>query len=136
MSSKARVGLICCALLYLLCSPALAQTNIQFPPDCCQIGPTGAQVAGAVIGAAVVIGVIVYLAVPKQTTIEGCVTSSDGTPQIINERDHKSYLLLSDQFAIAPGQRMKLKGKKGKDKSGVRPLRVKKILKDEGTCTP
>ena len=80
MSSKGWVGLVCCAFWYLLCSPALAQTNIQFPPNCCQIGPTGAQVAGAVIGAAVVIGVIVYFAVPKQTTIEGCVTSSDGTP--------------------------------------------------------
>lgn len=90
--------------------------------------------AGAAIGAAAVITVIVYFSIPKQKTIEGCVASANGVITLTNEKDHRAYTLRSETVVVAPGQRLKLKGKKGKDKSGAWHLAAKKVLKDEGAC--
>jgi hypothetical protein len=76
----------------------------------------------------------VYLAIPKQKTIEGCVESADGVSRLSNEKDHHVYIILSDSAALKSGQRLKLKGKKSRDRSGALQFRVKKLVKDEGTC--
>jgi hypothetical protein len=91
-------------------------------------------VAGALIGAGAVIGVVVYLVIPKQKTIEGCVESTDGVSTLSDEKDHRVYVLVTDEVLVQPGQRLKLKGKKSKDNSGTRQLRVKKLVKNEGAC--
>jgi hypothetical protein len=131
MSGKLWIAHHLCACLCLASSPALAQSN-GFPNVA--IGPSKAEVVGAIVGSAVVIGLVVYLVIPKQKNIEGCVESTDGVARLTNEKDHHSYVLLADNIAFKPGQRLKLKGKKGKDKSGAWQFRVKKMVQDEGTC--
>jgi hypothetical protein len=91
-------------------------------------------VAGAAIGAAAVITTIVYFSIPKQKTIEGCVESANGSSMLTDDKDHRTYALLSDTIAIKPGQRLKLKGKKKKDQSETWHFQVKKLVKDEGPC--
>ena len=128
MSTKFWAGLLLAVSLCVASRPAIAQAGLG------QIGPSGAEVAGAIIGAAVVIGVVVYLVVPKQKTIEGCVQSANGVSTLSDDRDHRAYTLLTDEVAVQPGKRFRLKGKKGKDKSGTWQLHVKKVVKEEGAC--
>ena len=127
MLSKFRAGLFLCASLSVASHPAVAQNgssnNLDFPSF------TGIKV-GIVVGAVAVGGLVVYFVIPKQKTIEGCVESASGT----NEKDHRPYELISDTVVIRPGQRLKLKGKKRKDKSGAWQLRVKKFVRDDGAC--
>lgn len=84
LSSKVWIALLCAGLC-LASSPALAQSN-GFPNMA--IGPSKAEVVGAIVGAAAVIGLVVYLAIPKQKTIEGCVVSADGVARLTSEKDH------------------------------------------------
>ena len=131
MSSKFWAGRFLCASLSVASRPAVAQNgssnNLDFPSF------TGIKV-GIVVGAVVVGGLVVYLVIPKQKTIEGCVESASGMTVLTNEKDHRPYELISDTVVIRPGQRLKLKGKKRKDKSGAWQLRVKKVVRDDGAC--
>ncbi len=90
---------------------------------------------GIAIGAIVAIAIVVYLVVPKQTVIEGCVQSHDGGLQLKSDQHHYIYTLVPDKFSLQAGQRVSLKGKKGKKLSGTREFEVRKIVKEEGTCT-
>ena len=128
MPSKLWVRLLLCASLCVVSRPAVAQTGLG------HIGPSGAQVAGAIVGAAAVIGLVVYLVIPKQKTIEGCVAAVNSVSTLSNEKDHRAYVLLTDEVSVQPGHQFKLKGKKAKDKSGNWQFRVKKIVQDEGPC--
>ena len=128
MATKLFVAVLLCALLCLGSLPAVAQTGLG------RIGPTGAQVAGAAIGAAAVIALVVYLVIPKQKTIEGCLETADGVSRLSDEKDHHAYAILADNASLNSGHRLKLKGKKSKDKSGALQFRVKKVLEDEGAC--
>jgi hypothetical protein len=120
------------AMLCLVASPASAQiTNF---PNLGHIGPSNAEVAGAIIGAAAVVAVVVYLAIPKQTTIEGCAETVNGLSRITSEKDKRIYELVIGDLPIKEGERFKLKGKKHKDKSGQRQFTVKKIVADLGVC--
>jgi hypothetical protein len=111
--------------------PAVAQSsassNWNFPNF------TGIKI-GIVVGAVVVGGLVVYLVIPKQKTIVGCVESVNGVSTLNDEKDHRTYALLTDDVALQSGQRLKVKGKKSKDKSGAWRLRMKKLVKDEGAC--
>lgn len=91
---------------------------------------------GAIIGAAVVIGVVVYLVVPKHKTIEGCVEPDDGSGslRLTNKRENRRYILLRDKVDVQAGRSVVLKGKKRKTKSGDREFAVTKLVNDEGAC--
>jgi hypothetical protein len=84
------------------------------------------------IGAAAVIGVAVYLIIPKQSTIEGCIESGDGGLQITSPK--AVYILALDGFRLHAGQRVTVKGRRSKQKSGIRKFEVRKLVKDEGAC--
>jgi hypothetical protein len=111
--------------------PALGQ-NSGFQLG--QIGPSKGEIVGAIIGAAVVIGVVVYLVIPKQSTIGGCVESGDRGLWLRSEKDHRIYVLDTGRLSVQAGQRVILKGKKGKKSSGTREFEVRKLLQDEGSC--
>ena len=128
MSTKLCVGVLLCAFLSVGSFPAVAQTGLG------HIGPTGAQVAGAAIGAASVIALAVYLVIPKQKTIEGCLQTADGVSRLSDEKDHHVYTILADSATLNSGHRLRLKGKKSKDKSGALQFQVRKLLQDEGAC--
>jgi len=107
---------------------AAAQINLG------HIGPSGAEVAGAIIGAAVVIGVVVYLVVPKQSTLEGCVVNGGaGELRLTVASDKHEYDLIAGNFPLKPGERFRLKGKKHKSKTG-RVFTVKKVIQEQGVC--
>lgn len=132
-SNKLWVVVFLCGSLCLGSSHLTAQTS-GFPNGWGPIGPTKGEVVGIAVGAAAVIGLIVYLSIPKQKTIEGCVDYANSVKVLTNENDRHAYELVSDTVAVQPGHRLKLKGKKGKKVSGVRQFNVRKLVKDEGIC--
>jgi hypothetical protein len=127
MSQPIWVRVVLIAVLFLTCA-ASAQTGLG------GIGPSKGEIVGIAVGAAAGITLVVYLLIPKQKTIEGCVESADSGMRLIDEKDKRTYLLVTDKVSLQPGQRVALKGKKSKDKSGTRQFRVRKLLKDQGTC--
>jgi hypothetical protein len=128
MSSKLWIGLLLCASLCAASSPAPAQQTFG------HIGPSTGEVVGILVGTAAVIGLVVYLVIPKQKTIEGCVQSGEGGMRLTDDRDKHTYALVTDKVSLQPGRWVSLKGKKNKDKSGTRQFGVRKLVKDQGTC--
>ena len=97
----------------------------------------GKIIAAIVVGSAVVIGIsvyVIYKVIPKQKTITGCVEATDNSLRMTDAKDRKAYMLDSETFTIKPGQHLRVKGKKSKDKSGILRLSVRKIVKDFGAC--
>jgi hypothetical protein len=139
MTHRSSIVLLLCAALCVSCKPAFAQAG-QFP-DLGHIGPSKGEIAGILVGAGVVIGVVVYLVIPKHKTINGCVVSSDGGLRLTSDEDKQTYALTTNsengQFnrSLQPGRRVLLKGKRGKTKSGTRDFHVTELIRDEGTCS-
>jgi hypothetical protein len=128
MSQRIWGPVLLIAALCLTSAAANAQTGLG------GIGPSKGEIVGIAVGAAAGIALVVYLVIPKQKTIEGCVESADGGMRLTDEKDKRTYLLVTDKVSLQPGERVALKGKKSKDKSGTRQFRVRKLLKDQGTC--
>jgi len=126
---------ILCTVLFLNSSPAAAQQSGGFP-NLGGIGPSKAEVVGAIIGAAAVIGAVAYLVVPKQKTIEGCVEPDDvcGSLRLTNTKESRRYILLRNRADVQAGHSVVLKGRKKKVKSGDREFAVTKLLQDEVGC--
>jgi hypothetical protein len=98
------------------------------------IGPPKAEIVGAIVGAAAVITIVVYLAIPKQSTIEGCVESTEGGLRLTDDQQRHIYALATGNVNLQPGQRFTLKGKKGEKSSDAREFEVRKVVKTEGSC--
>jgi hypothetical protein len=92
---------------------------------------------GAVIGAAVgvgaVTGIVLYVTLHK-ASITGCTASEHGINSVIDEKDKLHYVLSDQNLKVEAGQRVKLQGKKRKDKSGNLTFQVKKIKREYGVC--
>ena len=116
------------ALLAVFSFSASAQTNWG------RFGPSGAQVAGAAVGAGTVIGVVLYLSLHRPS-ITGCIRSADNAYTITDQHGQLSYTVVNAATGLKPGERVKLQGKKKKDKSGNLTFRMKKIKHDYGPCT-
>ena len=128
MNTPRKIVLIV-ALLAVFSFSASAQTVWGFP------GPSGAQVAGAAVGTGAVIGIVLYLTLHRPS-ITGCVRSADSTYTITDQNGHLSYTVVNADTGLKTGERVKLQGKKKKDKSGNLTFRMKKIKHDYGPCTP
>jgi hypothetical protein len=100
-----------------------------------RIGPSGAEVAGAIAGVAVGATLILYF-VLRSPTITGCVQATDGSMALVNEKDKHAYPLVGNHLELKPGERLKLKGKKAKDKDRKPIFRVKNVDHDYGACKP
>jgi hypothetical protein len=87
---------------------------------------------------AVVITIVVLHESRKDRTITGCVNAAGSGMTITDEKDQQVYALSGNTVGIAPGERMKLKGKKvkskGPDKKAV--LVATSVTKDFGVCQP
>jgi len=124
------------ALIASLCFVTVAASaQVNGFPQLGHIGPSKGEVIGAAIGAGAVIALVVYLSVPKQATIEGCVETADGVSRLTDARDHRQYELVGSDVALKAGKQLRLKGKKHKTKTG-RQLLVKKLVEDKGGCQP
>jgi hypothetical protein len=97
-------------------------------------GPSGAQVAGAAVGAGAVIGIVLYLTLHRPS-ITGCIRAVDSTYTITDQNGQLSYTIVNAATGLKPGERVKLQGKKKKDKSGNLTFRMNKIKHDYGPCT-
>jgi hypothetical protein len=105
--------------------------------------PTGGQVAwiGVAIGAAgAAIGIGIYYAVRHNRSVTGCAVSGpNGTTAngmtLTSESDKQTYALTGDVAGIKPGDRVRVSGKKSKQKfAGVQQFLVEKVSRDFGAC--
>jgi PDZ domain-containing secreted protein len=116
------------ALMLGISFPVSAQSQkLQFP-----------SYKGAVIGAAVGVGagvavLVLYLTL-RNPAITGCMQSADGAFSLTDDKDHLSYALVDETSGLKAGERVKLKGKKKKDKQGKLSFHVTKVKKDYGSC--
>ena len=113
--------------------------------SCCVEAQSGSQIPdlkfpdykGAVIGAAIgvgaVTGIVLYVTLHKPS-ITGCTASENGINTVIDEKDKLHYALSDQDLKLAAGERVKLQGKKRKDKSGNLTFQVKKLKRDYGLC--
>jgi len=132
MSIKSWVVFVLCAALCGTATLSIAQTNPTV--DWGRIGPSNAEIAGIIIGAAAVIGVVIYVVIPKQKTIEGCVEAGDAGLTLKSEKNKTTYSLATGSISLQPGRRVTLKGKFEKKTTGLRGFEVRKLVKDEGAC--
>jgi hypothetical protein len=114
-------------LLAVFSRDASAQTGLG------RIGPTKAEVVGAAIGLGAIVTGILYLTLHK-AYITGCTQSADGASSLTDDQDGHTYALVDESSEVKAGKRVKLQGKKKKDKQGKRSFRVMKIKKDYGPC--
>jgi hypothetical protein len=117
-------------ILAAVSRPASSQTGLG------QIGPTNAEVAGVVVAAGAVVAVtavVLYATLHKQS-ITGCTRSVDGIASLTDEKDNLTYTLVNGESKLHPGERVTLRGKNKKDKSGNRMFKVSKIQHDYGPC--
>jgi hypothetical protein len=101
------------------------------------IGPSGAQVYGAIAGVAGVAVVGTILAVNhSHHTLKGCAFGGpDGLR--LQAGDSKIYNIEGDTAAIKAGDSVKLHGsrvKQAKDYSGNQAFKVEKLSKSYGPC--
>jgi len=135
VSSKISIVALLCVSFFANSRPASAQQVGGFP-NLGHIGPSTGEVVGVIVGAAVAIGVVVYLVIPKQKTIEGCIEVAEGGLRLTADRDKRVYSLeASSTVSLQPGQRVVLKGKLGKKHDGIRDFEVRKLTKDQGSCS-
>lgn len=116
-------------LLSVITWSASAQTGLG------NIGPSKGAIVGAAVGVAAVIGVVLYLTLHKPS-ITGCVRSVDGINTVTDENDKANYTVVDGAYQLKSGDRVKLQGKKRKDKSGNRTFQVNKFKRDYGPCLP
>ena len=92
----------------------------------------------AVAAALVVITVVVVHESRKKRAVTDCVTSGDSGMSVTDEKDKRIYALSGNTAAIKPGDRVTLRGKKGKPTGASAPLdwEVSQETKDFGPCQP
>jgi hypothetical protein len=129
IKQSALTGLLCCFVLCFVPPDSLAQTSTPnlFPH-------LGAEIVAAGVGVGAVVGVTVYLVLHRQTTIEGCVVTTGNVSSMTNEKDHQTYEFVAGDIPLKGGQKLRVKGKKGKRVAGARSFRVKTVVADEGDC--
>ena len=102
-----------------------------------QIPVSGGQAAGifgALIGAGVGVGVGVYFLVRAPRNITGCVSDAGANLELTDDKAMNHYLLSGEIAALKPGERVRLTGKPGRDKTGQRSFSVKKLSRSYGPC--
>jgi hypothetical protein len=136
MTSKTRKLASLAALfgmLSLAVRPGMAQRK-----ESETIGATHGQIAGAVAGIAAggaLVGVLAYVAVKHSHTVTGCTQSGQNGLLLTSDSDKKTYLLVGEVTGIKGGERVRVSGKKGKEKSADPPeLLVEKVTRDLGPC--
>ncbi len=104
-------------------------------------GTSGSTSGGYGSGAAIGIGVgaaagvgILYLALHNKGSVVGCVEPSGDGIKLMNEKDKNTYALVGGGSSLKSGDRVELKGTRGKDKSGKRTFQVQKLARNYGPC--
>lgn len=119
-------AVVLCAMLVLVPRQAKAQGISQGQA-------IGIFAAIAAVGAA--IGVTVYVLVRHTPSITGCAAASGDGMSLVTEGDRQTYALSGDISTIKAGERVRVSGKKTKDKTGNRLFVVNKVGKSYGACS-
>lgn len=93
----------------------------------------------AVVGlaAVVVVTVLVIHHATKSRAITGCVSSTNNSMTLTDEKDKRVYLLAGDADGVKPGERLTLHGKKVNGGANhALTWETKKVVKDLGACQP
>jgi hypothetical protein len=133
MAAKYLSAILIITLSFVLCMSAEAQMHLNLP------GPSGAEVAGAIVGAAaVVVVVVVVIHYSKKRTITGCVSAGANGMTVTEEKSGQIYVVSGNVAGIKPGDRVKLQGKKIKPEAPDKTLawKARKVTKDFGVCQP
>jgi hypothetical protein len=126
------------ALTVFLCSgfQSSSPTGCQ-PSSQSRIGPSGGEIAGAIVGAGAVVAVVVLLEVNHSNHIlKGCVVSN-ATGLELRTSDSRQFQLDGDMSKIHVGDKVKIHGskiKKEKNATGDQVFKVEKLDKSYGTC--
>ncbi|HYW39165.1 MAG TPA: hypothetical protein VE957_13710 [Terriglobales bacterium] len=94
----------------------------------------GLGVAGA---AGVGIALLVHhrhAATRSEASLVGCTQSVLNGLSLKNEKDNQTYMLISGDTPLQPGERVELKGVVAKDGSQVHPFHVRSLVNNYGTC--
>lgn len=110
--------------------PASSQTGLG------QIGPSNAEVVGIAVaaGAAVAVTAVILYATLHQQSITGCTRSVNSESSLTDEKSNRTYTLVNGKSRFNPGERMTLRGKSKKDKSGHLTFKISGIQHDYGPC--
>ena len=111
-----------------------ASAQVPIPSDIGRgLGPSRAQVAGVIAGVAGATSLVLYLTLHKPS-ISGCIQSANRRTSLTDEKDNRTYSLIPGRTDLKVGERVRLKGKKIKEKDGSFKFRVKKVHRDYGSC--
>jgi hypothetical protein len=139
MTSKcAWCGVLIIALSVTLAVPAKAQ-GFPFPSGPIEGVPGGLIVAGVLVTAAALIVItVVVVHYSKKRAITGCVISGESGMTVTDEKDKHLYMLSGNTTGVKPGYRMKLQGKKVKQKGPDKTLvwEARLVSKNYGACSP
>jgi hypothetical protein len=103
------------------------------------IGPSGGEIAGVIIGAAVVVGGTTAILIHVNHShhqVKGCVSSGPNGLEVRTE-DNKTWLLTGNTPNVQVGDFIKFHGtkvKRPKQSPGSPTFEVEKISKDYGPC--
>ncbi len=96
------------------------------------------KLVGITVGLAAIgvgIGIGVYVAVHHNPTLSGCTSSGAAGPLLRNHGDQQPYAIVGEVSDIKLGERVRVSGKKSKQKAdGPRQFLVEKLDKDLGPC--
>jgi hypothetical protein len=97
-----------------------------------------AKLVGITVGLAAIgagIGIGVYVAVHHNHILTGCISNAAGGLQLQNHGDQHTYTIVGEVSALKPGERVRVSGKKSKQKGNdPRQFLVEKLEKNYGAC--
>ena len=140
MKTKLSAMVVACMVLASAEVPVLAEKHQDQPPPLFtgSIGPSTGEIVGILVGIAAVgagIGVGIYFAVKHNHSVTGCARSTSDGMTLTTESDKQTYPLTGEVAGIKAGNRVRVSGKKAKEKSsGARKFLVEKVSKDFGSC--
>jgi hypothetical protein len=127
--------------LFALLAPANRVVLAQNPRSRPAViyGASNAKVAGiiaGIAGAGIALGVGVTMAVKHENhSVAGCAHSGPDGVELTSDSDKQTYTLIGDVAGVKSGDRVRVSGKKSKDKAaGTRQFLVEKVSKDLGPC--
>jgi hypothetical protein len=107
-------------------------------PSSIAYGASDGKVIGIAVGilaAGVLIGVGAYFALRHNQRVTGCARSGPDGMTLTSDSDKQSYSLIGDVAKIKDGTRVRVSGKRRKEKSSPTPkFLVEKVSRDFGPC--
>src|ERR1700760_3974082 len=123
-NKKSAAIVAACMLLAPVNAPLLAQRPEAQPPLFTGSSvPSTGEIVGVAVGIAAIgaaIGIGVYFAIKHNHSVTGCAASTADGMTLTTESDKHTYSLIGDVAAIKPGNRVRVSGKKSKEKSAGR----------------